>query len=182
MNRIQPEVKLAILEDILAGQDSRIGLAEKYKVHPTTIDRLRSLYDKKKNGTTLRQLAGVDQTDEHAPVKRGSRGKYAKLIPKWQKLHDEGFSHRQIAKRFKTYAALVSYHLRKVAKESSPRPAPKVAAAHTNGSKPTIHPDIVVGMIYADIIAMIEHGADEYSVPVDRLGRGIKEVLEAKGF
>jgi|SRR5215472_2153661 len=181
MNRIQPETKLAILEDIMLGQDSREGLAEKHKVNVSTIDRLRYLYSHKKNGTTVRELAGVDQPDEHAPVKRGSRGKYAKLIPKWQKLHDEGFSHRQIAKRFKTYAALVSYHLRKHAKESSPRPAPKIAA-HTNGSKPTIHPDIVVGMIYADIIAMIEHGADEYSVPVDRLGRGIKEVLEAKGF
>lgn len=112
---LKPEEKLSVLEDLMAAQDSQQGIAAKHKLALTTVVRLAHKLASRKNGTTLRELAGVEagETSVSSKTKPGRKtgSKYTHLYKKMDKLKASGWTVNEIANHLKIKRSAVNYYL-----------------------------------------------------------------------
>ena len=180
-NALSSDTKLAILQDIMAGQDKRYVIAERYRVSTATIDRFKFMY-RRRHGKTLRQLAGLDPTNGNGNQNAAGshQSKYSRFIPKILELASQGLAHRQIAEQLKISKGICYYY---IAKHKEGKNALALASRiSTNGGHPsngiTLSKDFVAGLFAAEAQRLAGHFAERFDVSADYLGQGLSKFLE----
>lgn len=171
---ISPEKKLAVLQDIMSGQFSRIALGEAHQVSLSSVDRLREAYKNRKS-QSLAQLAGIGNGKSKTEFKS-----VEKLSAAIHSMHAGGMTGKEIAAQLKVSAGTVGYHLY-IRKKLNPgiqalvvSPSPSQNGGQING----INKHVFVGIYVAEAERLGHHIGERFGVSSDFLRSGLSEFLE----
>lgn len=115
-HHLNAEEKLSVLEDLMGAQDSHQGIAANHKLSLGTVTKLARLLAKRKNGTSLKELAGIGAEPSKPPKAKSTQGhkgktKYAGLHKRMDRLKESGWSVKEIAEHLKIPKSAVNYYL-----------------------------------------------------------------------
>lgn len=159
--KMAPQKKLAIFQDIMAGQEDRKALAAKHGINISALDGLRTIY--KRRGTkTLKELAGLSLSTGK-PVPSGKWGKFRDEI---QRLKDQGYARREIADKLHVPGSIVSYY---TGLQTSP-----TTGGTSNG---ILNKNFVVGIAYAETERFVAHLSQRLALPTNFLRQRLSELL-----
>lgn len=179
---ISPEKRLAVLQDIMAGQDRRVDIAKKNNISLATVDRIRELYKKRRNGQTLTQLAGMPISNGHGGMTKQSKfqAKVNKLGESIDALRTVGVSIREIAERLKVSKGTVNYHLylRKQPAKETQSIVVREPQSQNGGQLSGINKHVFVGIYVAESERLGHHISERFGVSSDFLRSGLSEFLE----
>lgn len=182
--QITTEKRIAILQDLMAGQDTRIIIAERHGISPATLGRLRVLRQSHP-GKSLKEVAEMhtSQWYRSGNGKRRERpSKYAHLVPKIYSLQAKGLNFREIAEKLKISLGAVKYYIYgKKAKDRSKIDAVAVVP-HTPSNGGTVNGGInkyvFVGIAVAENERLLRTVSERFGVNADFLRSGLSEFLE----
>lgn len=186
---VTPQKRLAVLQDIMAGQLNRIQLATANKCSVSLVDRMRYAYSHR-NGKTLAELAGIKpSTNGTTPLNPQSevKRKIEKVGESIRALRATGMTLRAIAAQLHVSNGMVAFHLytrpklqAQAAKKAQKTKAIVVHEPHSqNGGQISgINKHVYVGIYVAEAERLGHHIGERFGISSDFLRSGLSEFLE----
>lgn len=149
MEQIPQKVKLAVLQDIMAGQSNRHELAKNHNVSVSSIDRLRYKF-KNRGKKTLQEMSNEGIASDGPPRKNT----YRSLAPKIRELRAKGVVLREIAKKLNISNGAVTYYIYPKDRKINPPTQRESKPSHTG--IPQYFVDFVMARLEHDIHEWLE--------------------------
>lgn len=99
-SKVSPEMRAQILADIKTGNETYVELGKKYKLHPSTFQKMKKADEQRQKDNAPRaQISEVLETPSKPVDPRFGSGRYAHLVPQMQALRAENLSYRAIGEK-----------------------------------------------------------------------------------